>query len=256
MNAFASAGFALKSREIECSVHGAQVEYMAGGVWRGCDTCNQDRIKSDNKARQAQVLSERAVMLDKRIGLPEAFASQSIGTFLPINQKQMSVVARLADYATNDLKHPSTAKNIILMGATGGGKTHLATAVLREQAAAYRLARYITSAQVVTSVRDTWGKKDASETSVFYELAHEDLLLIDEVGQRDGGENAQEILSQLIDMRYKSAPTIITTNLTKDQLIKHLGDRAFDRLNENLILINCDWGSYRQAQANKNREEF
>ena len=256
MNAFANAGFALKSREVECPTHGTQTEFMAGGVWRGCSVCNQVRIDADNKERQAKVLAERAVLLDKRIGLPDAFADQSLATFNPINQKQMSIVARLADYVANDLRDPHTAKNIILMGATGAGKTHLATAILREQAAAYRLARYITSAQVVTSIRDTWSKKDVSESSVFHELACEDLLLIDEVGQRDSGENAQEILSQLIDMRYKRAPTIITTNLTQEQLKKHLGDRAFDRLAENLILINCDWGSYRQAQAAKNREVF
>lgn len=256
MNAFASAGFALKSREMECLTHGNQTEFFAGGVWRGCVACNQAIIEADNKARQAQVLAERAIALDKRIGLPDAFATQSITTFNPINQKQIAIVTRLADYVANDLRDPHTAKNIILMGATGAGKTHLATAILREQAAAYRHARYITSAQVVSAIRDTWGKKETSESSVFVELAHEDLLLIDEVGQRDTGENAQEILSQLIDMRYKRAPTIITTNLTQEQLKKHLGDRAFDRIAENLMLINCDWGSYRQAQAAKNREVF
>lgn len=256
MNAFANAGFALKSREMECPTHGNQTEFFAGGVWRGCVACNQAIIEAADKARQAQDSVERAIAFDKRIGLPNAFAQQTIATFIPSNQKQAAVLARLTDYVANDLRDPHTAKNIILMGATGSGKTHLATAILREQAAAYRLARYITSAQVVTSIRDTWGKKDASESSVFHELAHEDLLLIDEVGQRDSGENAQEILSQLIDMRYKRAPTIITTNLTQEQLKKHLGDRAFDRLAENLILINCDWGSYRQAQAAKNREVF
>ena len=67
------------------------------------------------------------------------------------------------------------------------------------------------------------GQKETSESSVFVELAHEDLLLIDEIGQRDTGENAQEILSQLIDMRYKRAPTIITTNLTQEQLKEAFG---------------------------------
>jgi DNA replication protein DnaC len=256
MNAFASAGFALPQRPINCPTHGHQDEFFAGGIWRGCNACNQAIVDAQNKSRKAQVLAERAVILDRRIGLPAAFADQSIATFLPTNKKQSAVVTRLIDYVANDMKDPTTAKNIILMGATGGGKTHLATAVLREQAAAYRLARYITSAQVVASIRDTWGKKDASESSVFHELAHEDLLLIDEIGQRDDGANAQEILSQLIDMRYKRAPTIITSNLTLDQLRAQLGDRAFDRLNENLITIHCDWGSYRQAQASKNREEF
>lgn len=255
MNAVANM-FGMKTRQIDCAKHGLQFEYFAGGNWRGCDACNQDKIAVDNKKRQQEVLAERAAAYDARIGLPSAFADQSIKTFAPTNQKQAVVVARLVDYVTNDLRNLQTAKNIIFMGATGGGKTHLASAVLRMQAAAYRHARYVTSAQAVAAVRSTWGRNDVSESRVFQDLAHEDLLLIDEVGQRDSGENAQEILSQLIDMRYKRAPTIITTNLTKDQLIKHLGDRAFDRLNENLILINCDWGSYRQAQAAKNLEEL
>ena len=249
---------AMPTRAITCAKHGEQSEFYVAALdrWMGCNQCAKAVISAEDAAREADALQHRRDQLNALIGLPDAFARHSLKTFAPVGNKQNRVVSRLIAYAANDMQNPRTAKNIILMGATGGGKTHLACGTLRYAAYNFRHAKYSTSAHIINAVRDTWGKKELSESAVLERFAEQDLLLIDEVGQRDESSNAQEILSQLIDMRYKRAPTLITTNLTEDKLRERLGDRAYDRLAENLILIQCDWGSYRQAQAAKNREEF
>ena len=56
----------------------------------------------------------------------------------------------------------------------------------------------------------------------------------------------RERLSEILDNRYQSMPTIITSNMTVDQVEQFLGDRAFDRLQERLVIIRCDWESHRQ----------
>ena len=78
------------------------------------------------------------------------------------------------------------------------------------------------------------------------------LLVIDDLGENDTSGNAEwakrdrERLSEILDNRYQSMPTIITSNMTVDQVEQFLGDRAFDRLQERLVIIRCDWESHRQ----------
>ena len=81
---------------------------------------------------------------------------------------------------------------------------------------------------------------------------HKPLLVIDDLGENDTSGNAEwakrdrERLSEILDNRYQSMPTIITSNMTVDQVEQFLGDRAFDRLQERLVIIRCDWESHRQ----------
>ena len=54
-------------------------------------------------------------------------------------------------------------------------------------------------------------------------------------------------MSDIIDGRYsQSKPMLITTNLPKEQLIERLGSRAWDRLQQCIVVAGCNWQSYRQ----------
>ena len=71
--------------------------------------------------------------------------------------------------------------------------------------------------------------------------------MIDEIGVSDWVNSGHDVWSSIFDMRYREKlPTIITTNLDKQQLQDHIGDRAYDRLMERCVWANCVWASYRQ----------
>lgn len=143
-------------------------------------------------------------------------------------------------------------KNLILCGSTGTGKTMLAMCIgtsLLDWGVCF-----IRSSDIHAKCRATWGKTDQSENQLMEYWANINLLIIDEFGEADGAVNDnmatqnRERLSRIIDGRYtKGKPTIITSNLAKDELIARLGDRAWDRLQQNAVFANCNWTSYRQS---------
>lgn len=161
--------------------------------------------------------------------------------------------------------------NILLVGGTGSGKTMLSNALAK---AVYRKAvmldissgvesyqagnkcvKLIKSRDLTEQAKATWGDYQSSEYQLIEHLSRFELLIIDDLGDNDASgseamiENDRGRVGQILDKRYQKYPTVITTNLTAEQVADHLGDRAWDRLQENLIIIKCDWASYRQQVA-------
>ena len=65
------------------------------------------------------------------------------------------------------------------------------------------------------------------------------LLVIDDVGTCGGEQSkVQAMYNNVIDYRYSNMlPTIITTNLKRNELSRYIGDRAIDRLQSNGYFI-------------------
>jgi DNA replication protein DnaC len=72
------------------------------------------------------------------------------------------------------------------------------------------------------------------------------LLVMDEVGVQYGTDAEKVLLFDVINRRYQDVmPTILLTNLDKAGLREYLGDRAFDRIRENGLLVPFVWESHR-----------
>jgi DNA replication protein DnaC len=73
------------------------------------------------------------------------------------------------------------------------------------------------------------------------------LLILDEVGVQFGSETEKQILFSLLNGRYKAMlPTLLISNLTRDELAVCIGTRNLDRLQEGAgTFISFDWDSYR-----------
>ena len=94
--------------------------------------------------------------------------------------------------------------------------------------------------------------KDRSRNAYYNRLAGYDLVLIDDFGIERQSEYTLEQIYNLIDARYKSGkPTIITTNLTPDQL-NHPQNMATRRIYDRITGMCCpmlfEGQSQRQAQ--------
>lgn len=134
---------------------------------------------------------------------------------------------------------------IVLCGARGGGKTHLACALVRRFCAIGRSASYATTGQFLLALTSTFDG-DGKERDVFRRFIAPDLLVLDEFQERTGGQWDTLKLTQLIDHRYGAmTPTLIVSNLTRAEFVRLAGVSVADRANDGGMVLECDWPSLR-----------
>jgi DNA replication protein DnaC len=147
-------------------------------------------------------------------------------------------------------------ENIIVVGQSGLGKTHLFQAIGRCACVQGFRARYTTSAQLITDLKKTLAD-DTLSTRLRY-WTNFDLLIIDEFGfdrlERQACVEAPQLLYQVIEGRYAQRSTVLVTNVDFEAWGDYLGDAplamAFlDRLVDGAHVLKLRGRSYRAARA-------
>ena len=146
--------------------------------------------------------------------------------------------------------------NLVILGTTGTGKTHLACAIARtlmhlSGTAKPIFTKYAISAEVVEDVLNAYKRKDDSKEGTLQRYASYGLLIIDEYGLDDNNNDAQtQALHRVLYERYNAKrPTIIISNKTIADLKEQLGHRALSRLRENGTLLRCVWADQRATNS-------
>jgi DNA replication protein DnaC len=101
--------------------------------------------------------------------------------------------------------------NVVFLGPSGVGKTHLANAIghlacLRGQRVRFILAADLVNDLVAAAARNTLHKRLALWSAP-------ELLLIDELGYLSFDARGADLLYQVFNRRYQRSSTIVTTNL-------------------------------------------
>lgn len=114
--------------------------------------------------------------------------------------------------------------NLFLWGAAGVGKTHLATALIRDHDV---YGRY-SPQEISRTIRKSFGDVDKEEEA-YSSIINSPQLLIDDIGTEKQTEFLYSCMYEIIDRRYMqdSGGLILTSNLSLDKLAAHFGD---DRL--------------------------
>lgn len=121
-----------------------------------------------------------------------------------INQQE------ILDFAT--LRFLESQENIVFLGPSGVGKTHLATSI-GIAAAKKRYSTYFIKCHELLQQL----KKAQLENRLDARLKHftkYKLLIIDELGYLPIDKDDSKLFFQLIDMRYEKKSTIVTTNIS------------------------------------------
>jgi DNA replication protein DnaC len=142
--------------------------------------------------------------------------------------------------------------NVVLVGQSGVGKSHLMQAVgLSACALGYRVC-YTTSAQMLIQL--TAALADKSLTDTLNRYASWDLLVVDEFGfdriEREECPQAAHLLYKVIARRHQKRSTILITNVDFDAWAPYLGDAPLamamlDRLVDGAVIIRIKGPSYR-----------
>lgn len=171
-----------------------------------------------------------------RARLPEPLV---IETFPFERQPKLNKKKILALYDSFGFMRDS--QNIIWLGATGCGKTGLATSFLIHAINQGYNARYVLFAELIDQLYRSVA--DHSEQTVLKQYLSYDCLLIDEIGYVEVEPMQVGHFFTLMQKRHKKKPTLITSNLGFSEwslFLKndHLTAALIDRLTENSHVIN------------------
>lgn len=142
--------------------------------------------------------------------------------------------------------------NIILIGNSGVGKTHLATSI-GIAAAKKRVSTYFIKCHDLIDQLKKAYLENRLETRIKHFSKYK-LLIIDEIGYLPIGEQEAKMFFQLIDRRYEKKSTIITSNINlsdwSDIFVDNmLASAILDRLVHHSSIVNILGSSYRTAEA-------
>lgn len=146
----------------------------------------------------------------------------------------------------------SKKENLILLGAVGTGKSHLATAVALKACQHGRNVRFYTAAGLANLLYEK-NQKGAFNTYM-KSLQKVELIVLDEVGFVPLHKDAAELLFQVVSDCYERRSMIITSNLEFSHWNTIFGDNRLtaalvDRLIHHSHILVFSGESYRLAQS-------
>lgn len=148
---------------------------------------------------------------------------------------------------------PADGIGLMFLGTWGNGKSHLAAAIVHAVKAQGHTAVFASVPEVLSRIRATYNDEAReTEAQLMFGLREAKLTVLDDLGAEKKSNWTLEKVYELIDARYRARrPTIVTSNLTPEELEEQIGPRAYDRLLEMCLPVVNRGTSYRREVAAK-----
>jgi DNA replication protein DnaC len=147
-------------------------------------------------------------------------------------------------------------ENILLVGNSGTGKTHLATALGIAACGQGKRVRFWRVTELITTMLEA--KEERQLLRLRSYLAKLDLLILDELGYVPASKSGAELLFDVIATAYERQSLIVTSNLPFENWTEVLGSErltgaALDRLTHRCHILETRGESYRLQDAKRRR---
>ena len=145
-------------------------------------------------------------------------------------------------------------ENVLLIGNSGTGKTHVATALGLAACREGRKVRFFGITSLVTQLMEA--REDRKLERLLTQLGRQDLLILDELGYVPFTKAGAELLFEVVSRAYERQSLIVTTNLPFEQWPEVCGSERLtgamlDRLTHRVHLVEANGESYRLRDSQR-----
>ena len=145
-------------------------------------------------------------------------------------------------------------ENVLLVGNSGTGKTHLACALAFAACALGRRVRFFTVTGLVTKLLEQ--REERGLERLHRQLQRLDLLVLDELGYVPFSKAGAELLFEVVSRAYERTSLMVTTNLPFEQWTEVLGSERLtgallDRLTHRVHIVEANGESYRLRESKR-----
>ena len=209
-----------------------------------CPKCETESESSKKQEKKMAAISA----VRKKAGIPRRFLRVRAGGWETTIQQQRQAQSIALGYIGYFEGHVDNGTSMIFAGNPGTGKTHLAIAVLNGIIDQGFTGRYTTGLSLKQEVQNTYQDNTRSRQEAVKAYIDPHLLVLDEVDLMHASEDAQLILWEVLSGRYNDVrPTILISNLNKQQLTDTIGERIIDRMAESGgKFVAFTWESHRR----------
>jgi DNA replication protein DnaC len=145
-------------------------------------------------------------------------------------------------------------ENVLFIGNSGTGKTHLASALAFAACMQGRRVRFSTVTRLVTELLEC--REERTLQRLHRQLERHHLLVLDELGYVPFSKTGAELLFEVVSRAYERQSLMVTSNLPFEAWTEVFGSERLtgallDRLTHRVHIIEANGESYRLRQAKK-----
>jgi DNA replication protein DnaC len=143
-------------------------------------------------------------------------------------------------------------ENVLLIGNSGTGKSHLATGLAFAACQQGRRVRFFTATGLVTQLLEKREERQLDRFQKQLERLH--LIVLDELGYVPFSKTGAELLFEVVSRAYERTSLIVTTNLpfeawTEVTGTERLTGALLDRLTHRIHILEANGESYRLRES-------
>ena len=208
-----------------------------------CRLCELELLDREQRAIERRIKAAKFPVVKSR----ETFAFRAI----PSLNKRLVLELTRAEYLDR-------RENVVALGNSGTGKTHLALALgVAACQKGYRV-RFTTAAALVNELREA--RDDKRLLRFQTQWAKQDLLIVDERGYVPLSKTGAELLFEIFSQRYEQASTLVTSHLPFNEWTEILGSERLtgallDRLTHHVHILELNGDSDRLAHSKHARKD-
>ena len=218
-----------------------------------CAAEKKDHINYLLRLCELELIERERRMIERRIKAAKFPATKSLDSFdfkaiASLNKPLVLELARC--------EYIDKYQNIIALGPSGTGKTHVALGLGLAACQKGLKVRFITAASLVHELIEAVDERRLQRFQK--QLTSQNLLIIDELGFVPLSKTGAELLFEVISQRYERGSIIITSNLPFDEWTEIFGSERLtgallDRLTHHVHILEMNGDSFRLKQSRNAR---